>query len=130
MVEDGSEEMAELIESGEWFENKADVEVPTTGEAPIDEAPINEAPEDEAPVKEFDITKVEDEELVATWELYDAEMARRGFFEEKKEEGDAIDLDALSDSELKALAQKHGVKGFGSMKRETLITALKGLPNA
>ena len=128
IVENESTEHREMLESGEWFENKADVECegkPTQGEA--------KDPEKEAIV--FDIQEVGDEELMATWEMFDVEMQRRGFFKEEENTADGeekvtIDLDALNDSELKALGQKYKIASFASMKRETLIEALRGLNDA
>lgn len=45
--------------------------------------------------------------------------------EELKKPDSLIATDEMSDEELKKIAQERGIKGFGNMKRETLLNKLK-----
>lgn len=133
LVENGSEQHEELIEGGEYFNDKADVEYPDT---PVDSDKVEA--EQEAGEQTTAIVDLSDEALGDLYVEVDAEMVKRDLFETpsgdiidpEEEEGDAIDLDALNDDELRALGQKHKIKSFANMKRETLIEALKAVPNA
>ena len=134
IVEDGSTEMIELLSGGTWFKSKAEVETPVSGEADTEENEIIVRIK-ELEQAEAGLDKLSDQELNDLYTAVDTEMDERGLFGEDPEtevptEGTVIDLDALSDEDLKALGQKYKVASFASMKRETLIEALKGVHNA
>ena len=128
IVEDGSEEMTKLLESGKWFKNKSDVETPVSGEADTEENEIIVRIK-ELEQAEAGLDKLSDQELNDLYTAVDTEMDERGLFGAETEET-TLDLDALTDEDLKALGQKYKVPSFASMKRETLIEALKGVNNA
>ena len=128
IVEDGSEEMTKLLESGEWFKDKSDVETPVSGEADTEENEIIVRIK-ELEQAEAGLDKLSDQELNDLYTAVDTEMDERGLFGAETEET-TLDLDALTDEDLKALGQKYKVPSFASMKRETLIEALKGVHNA
>ena len=124
LVEDGSEQHKELIEGGEYFNDKSDVNYVQTVEGTVGEG------EDDAGTA---ISNLSDEDLESLYEEVDAEMVKRELFEVPAgdgEAGDTINLETLTDSELKALGQKYKIPSSHLMKRETLIEALKGAANA
>lgn len=121
LVEDGSAEHEEMLESGEWFNDRCDVpannkaDIPTTDEEDV--------------AVDIDYSTFSDEEIVVVYNTVDAEMEKRGLYE-GEEEGDVINLEELTIDELRALAQKHKIPGFYNMKQETLIKKLMEVANA
>ena len=134
IVEDGSTEMIELLSGGTWFKSKDEVETPVSGEADTEENEIIVRIK-ELEQAEAGLDKLSDQELNDLYTAVDTEMDERGLFgadtkTEAPTEGTVIDLDALSDEDLKALGQKHKIKSYASMSRDTLISRLKGVHNA
>lgn len=128
LVEDGSAKHEEMLESGEWFNDRCDV----PAHEPVSDS---DSEEDKTVVVEVDIdySAFTDEEIVSVYNTVDAEMEKRGLYEgeeEGEEEGDVINLEELTIDELRALAQKHKIPGFYNMKQETLIKKLMEVANA
>ena len=131
IVEDGSTEMIELLSGGTWFKNKDEVETPVTGEADTEENEIIVRIK-ELEQAEAGLDKLSDQELNDLYTAVDTEMDERGLFGAEPVEPpvNGIDYDAMSDEALKEVGKELKIPSFASMKRDTLIEALKGVRNA
>ena len=130
-VEDGSEEMITLLESGKWFKNKADVENPVTGEADTEENEIIVRIK-ELEQAEAGLDKLSDQELNDLYTAVDTEMDERGLFGAEPVEPpvNGIDYDAMGDEALKEVGKELKIPSFASMKRDTLLEKIKEITNA
>lgn len=105
IVEDNSKEMEDMLASGKWFKLKSDI--------PIEDVEENT----------IDVTSLPNKELQKLYDEVDDEMLRRGLFDTTEQ--DNIDYNSLELKQLKEIAKEEGIKGYGTMKRETLIKALE-----
>ena len=131
IVEDGSTEMIELLSGGTWFKSKDEVETPVSGEADTEENEIIVRIK-ELEQAEAGLDKLSDQELNDLYTAVDTEMDERGLFGAEPVEPpvNGIDYDAMSDEALKEVGKELKIPSFASMKRDTLIEALKGVRNA